>query len=59
MFYEMSENYIVEAENRSVIAQNQGFGGNIEQFLVDLKVVGKFDCAAADYTTLNILKTLI
>lgn len=55
----MSESYIAEAENRSVIAQSQGFGENMEQFLVDLRVVGNFDCAAADYITLNILKTLI
>lgn len=55
----MSESYIAEAENRSVIAQSQGFGENMEQFLVDLRVVGNFDCAADDYITLNILKTLI
>lgn len=59
MFCEMSESYIAEAENRSVIAQSQGFGENMEQFLVDLRVVGNFDCAADDYITLNILKTLI
>lgn len=55
----MSESYIAEAENRPVFAQSQGFGENMEQFLVDFRVVGNFYCVAADYITLNILKTLI
>jgi hypothetical protein len=55
----MCENYIAETENRSVITQIQRFGEDVEQFLVDLRAVGKFDFAAADYTTLNILKSLI